>query len=62
MGVPPGPTEFGRLSHMCDNLILLEMDLGERLRRRMSIYKTRGSAHDEEVRPMTITNSGIRVE
>ena len=31
---PPGPAEFGRLSYMCDNLLLLEIDRSERLRRR----------------------------
>ena len=56
------PAEHGRLSYMCDNLILLEMQRGERLARRISIYKTRGSAHDDAVHPMTISASGVRVE
>jgi KaiC/GvpD/RAD55 family RecA-like ATPase len=58
----PAPTEFGRLSYMCDNLILLEIERSGRLERRISVYKTRGSAHDEKVRTMTITESGVRVE
>jgi circadian clock protein KaiC len=58
----PAPTEFGRLSYMCDNLILLEIERSGRLERRISVYKTRGSAHDEKVRTMTITESGARVE
>jgi circadian clock protein KaiC len=62
MGAPPGPAEFGRLSYMCDNLILLEIQRGERLRRRLSIYKTRASGHDDEVHAMTITEAGVRVE
>jgi circadian clock protein KaiC len=58
----PGPTEFGRLSYMCDNLLLLEIDRSERLRRRLSIYKTRASGHDDAVHSMTITEAGVRVE
>jgi circadian clock protein KaiC len=55
------PAEHGRLSYMCDNLILLEIQRGERLARRLSVYKTRGSAHDDAVHPMTISASGVRV-
>jgi circadian clock protein KaiC len=62
LGIPAAPSEFGRLSYMCDNLILLEMELSDRLHRRLSVYKSRGSAHDETVHPMTITEAGIRVE
>jgi circadian clock protein KaiC len=58
----PGPDEFGRLSYMCDNLILLEIERGERLQRRITVYKTRGSAHDDEAHSMTIGESGVRVE
>jgi KaiC/GvpD/RAD55 family RecA-like ATPase len=47
---------------MCDNLIVLDIERGERLRRSISVYKTRGSAHDESVHPMTITKAGVRVE
>jgi circadian clock protein KaiC len=60
--IPPGPTEFGRLSYMCDNLILLEIERGEQLRRRLSVYKTRASGHDDAVRTMRITEAGVRVE
>jgi len=49
------------LSYMCDNLLLLEINRGEKLSRRLSIYKTRGSVHDEGVHPMTITARGVRV-
>jgi circadian clock protein KaiC len=60
-GGSPVASEFGRLSYMCDNLILLEIKRGERLDRRLSVYKTRGSAHDEAVHPVTITAQGLRV-
>ena len=60
-GGAPVPSEFGRLSYMCDNLLLLEVHRGERLSRRLSIYKTRGSVHDEGVHPITITARGVRV-
>ncbi len=55
-------TAHERLSYMCDNLILLEMLRGERLSRRLSVFKTRGSAHDEAAHPMTISARGVRVE
>jgi circadian clock protein KaiC len=57
----PVASEFGRLSYMCDNLVLLEIQRGEQLSRRLSVYKTRGSSHDEAVHPVTITGRGIRV-
>ena len=60
-GGSPVASEFGRLSYMCDNLLLLEIHRGERLSRRLSIYKTRGSVHDEGVHPITITARGVRV-
>src|SRR4051812_18564087 len=59
---PTGPIDFARLSYMCDNLILLEIGRGDRLRRRISVYKTRGSAHNEEARDMTISGDGVHVE
>ena len=60
-GGSPVATEFGRLSYMCDNLILLEITRGEKLSRRLSVYKTRGSAHDDGVHPVTISARGVRV-
>ena len=60
-GGSPVASEFGRLSYMCDNLLLLEINRGEKLSRRLSVYKTRGSIHDEGVHPVTITARGIRV-
>jgi circadian clock protein KaiC len=60
-GGSPVASEFGRLSYMCDNLILLEIHRGEKLNRRLSIYKTRGSVHDEGVHPVTISARGVRV-
>jgi circadian clock protein KaiC len=61
LALPSGPTEFGRLSYMCDNLIVLEIERGERLHRRISVYKTRGSGHDETMHSMTITEAGVSV-
>ena len=56
------PVEHSRLSYMCDNLILLELKRGERLGRRISVYKTRASGHDDAVHPMTISERGVRVD
>ncbi|HKG33255.1 MAG TPA: ATPase domain-containing protein [Gemmatimonadales bacterium] len=55
-------TAFGRLSYLCDNLILLEVNRGKRLRRYVSIYKTRASHHDDKVHTLRITASGVHVE
>jgi circadian clock protein KaiC len=60
-GGSPVPREFDRLSYICDNLFLLEVQRGERLSRRLSILKTRGSVHDEGVHPVTITAHGVHV-
>ena len=60
--IPPGPSEFGRLSYMCDNLILLEIERGDRLQRWMTIYKTRASGHDDESHLMTISEAGVSVQ
>jgi circadian clock protein KaiC len=59
---PAGPANFSRLSYMCDNLILLEIERGDRLRRRISVYKTRASGHDDATHDMSITASGVHVE
>jgi circadian clock protein KaiC len=61
-GVFSLPSEHDRLSYLCDNLILLEMQRGQRLSRRLSVFKTRGSAHDDAVHPMSISARGVRVE
>jgi circadian clock protein KaiC len=58
----PVAGQFDRLSYMCDNLVLLDVNRGERLSRRLSIYKTRGSAHDEGSHGMSITRQGVRVD
>jgi KaiC/GvpD/RAD55 family RecA-like ATPase len=47
---------------MCDNLLLLEVQRGERLSRQISVFKTRGSAHDEGLHPVTITAKGLHVD
>jgi circadian clock protein KaiC len=60
-GGSPVAGEFDRLSYMCDNLFLLEVHRGEGLSRRLSIFKMRGSAHDEGVHPVTITAHGVHV-
>ena len=58
----PVPAGFDRLSYMCDNLLLLEVQRGERLSRQISVFKTRGSAHDEGLHPVTITAKGLHVD
>jgi circadian clock protein KaiC len=61
-GAPLSAGEFARLSYMCDNLILLEIQRDERLRRLISVFKTRASGHDDEVRTLALSERGARVE
>lgn len=51
--------EYG-ISHLSDNVILLQYLRAEsRLLRTMTILKSRGSAHDPEIRAFEITSQGI---
>ncbi|HWP35437.1 MAG TPA: ATPase domain-containing protein [Thermodesulfobacteriota bacterium] len=52
----------GGLSSVCDNIILLDLQIGGRTERRLRVLKTRGSAHDPTERRLTITREGLRVE
>jgi circadian clock protein KaiC len=60
--VAPSAEEFSRLSYMCDNLILLEIHRDQRLRRLITVYKTRASGHDDEVKTVILSEQGARVE
>jgi circadian clock protein KaiC len=62
LGSSAPATAFGRLSYLCDNLILLEVNRGKRLRRSISIYKTRASHHDGKMHPFRITETGVHVD
>ena len=51
--------EYG-ISHLSDNVILLQYLRGDtRLRRTVTVLKSRGSAHDPEIREFDITSGGI---
>jgi circadian clock protein KaiC len=52
---------MGPISYMCDNLILLEMGGQTETRRTLRVLKTRGSAHDPQVRDISIGASGVRI-
>ncbi|HET8657167.1 MAG TPA: ATPase domain-containing protein [Longimicrobiaceae bacterium] len=60
-----GPTNSGHtmaigpISYMADNVILLEMGGEERTRRTVRVMKTRGSAHDPQVRELEIGADGV---
>jgi circadian clock protein KaiC len=56
-----GLTRHG-ISYVGDNLLLLEMHLGEELTRTIRVLKTRGSAHDGRRRPLAIEAEGIVVK
>jgi len=49
------------VSYMSDNIILLEMLLGEDLSRTIRIIKSRGSKHDGKRHPLRITQSAVEV-
>lgn len=49
------------VSYMSDNIILLEMLLGEDLSRTIRIIKSRGSKHDGRRHPLRITQSAVEV-
>ena len=51
--------EYG-ISHLSDNVVLLQyLRAGSRLRRTVTILKSRASAHDPEIREFEITPDGI---
>lgn len=50
-----------RIAFLADNILLLEMQLGDELKRTARILKTRGSAHDGRRRPFTIQPGGVVV-
>ena len=49
------------MSYLSDNVLLLTVDGEERTRRALRVLKTRGSAHDTQVREVEITAAGLRV-
>jgi circadian clock protein KaiC len=51
----------GPISHLADNLILLELIGEEETRRTIRILKTRGSAHDPKVRQIVIGARGASI-
>lgn len=62
-GLFPGRGLTGyEVSYMSDNILLLEMLLGDDLTRSIRILKSRGSAHDGRRHPLRITQSGIVVD
>jgi circadian clock protein KaiC len=52
----------GPISYMADNLLLLDMRGEEAMRRTIRVLKARGSAHDHNVRDITIGPEGVRIE
>jgi circadian clock protein KaiC len=50
------------VSYMSDNILLLEMLLGDELTRTIRILKSRGSAHDGRRHPLRITQGGVAVD
>jgi circadian clock protein KaiC len=54
-------SEFG-ISHVSDNVVLLQFIRGDsRVRRGLTVMKTRASAHDPQIREFDITSKGFVV-
>jgi circadian clock protein KaiC len=52
-------SEYG-ISHLSDNVILLQFLRGEsELKRAITVLKTRGSAHDQHLRQWNISSEGV---
>jgi len=52
-------SEYG-ISHLSDNVILLQFLRGEsRLKRALTVLKARGSAHEPNTRQYEITSDGV---
>lgn len=52
----------GRFSYMSDNIILLRVDLTDKIKRTLSILKERASSHELTVSEIEITASGVRIK
>jgi KaiC/GvpD/RAD55 family RecA-like ATPase len=53
--------DLPEVSYFGDNIVLLEMKLGDDLERTIRIVKSRGSAHDGRRHPLVIRRGGIVV-
>lgn len=53
--------EEAKFSSMSDSIVLLECRMAQRMRRTIRIVKSRGTAHDLEVRDLQIDERGLRV-
>ncbi len=63
VGAYPGHAVTGyEVSYMSDNILLLEVLLGEDLTRTIRILKSRGSEHDGRRHRLRITRSGVAVD
>jgi circadian clock protein KaiC len=56
-----GPGMQNQVSYLSDNVLLLSMEGEERTRRTLRVVKTRGSAHDTQVREIAISDAGVSV-
>jgi len=52
----------GEIMPMVDNIVLLELHLGDTVERTIRVTKTRGSAHDGRRYPLLISATGMAVE
>jgi circadian clock protein KaiC len=57
----PGSALGGRFSYMSDNIVLLTLEVKEKVKRTLAILKARGCAHDLGVHELEIASTGARV-
>jgi circadian clock protein KaiC len=51
-----------RYSYMCDNIIVLNIDVKEQVKRTLAIMKSRGTFHDLSIKELEITERGARLK
>lgn len=61
-GVTEGSALGGRFSYMSDNIILLALEIKDKIKRTLGIVKARGTAHDLSVHELEIVASGARIK
>lgn len=58
----PASSKGGRISYLSDNIVILSMEIKEKVKRTVSVVKARGTAHDLSIHEVEITENGLRVK
>ncbi len=60
-GITSMSADNSRFSFMSDNIVLLSMDLKEKVKRSVAVFKARGTAQDLGIHEFEITSAGARI-